>query len=262
MVMKLKTPDGFTLDAEYKKVGKDKCVIYAHGMTVDKDDEGIFVRSETFLNEKGYSTIRFDFRAHGKSSGDSVKDVTISGELKDLDTVFSFIKEKGYSWIGLAGASFGGGISALYAGEHPQSIQKLFLANPVLDYEKCFLNPTTPWAKDYFKNSIERYVQNGFIEIGSRKFKVGKGLFEQMTNYFPCTSLKKYNNPLLIVHGDQDSKVSHQDVKDCFSKIKNPHKQLVIIKGSEHGFHEEPYETEVTEMIFKFFTEKNKQVED
>jgi len=163
------------------------------------------------------------------------------------------MESKGVKWLGLAGASFGGGISALYAGRNPDRIKRLFLANPVLDYEKCFLKPTTPWAKQHFESVFERIDRNGFIEIGSRKFKVGRQLFEEMQDYQPCEELKNFSNPLLIVHGDKDSKVSYQDVVDCFGTLPNEDKKLEIIKGSEHGFHEEPYETQVVGMIIDFF---------
>ena len=59
-----------------------------HGITINKDDEGMFNESEPKLNELGFSTIRFDFRAHGKSTGDSIEDFNISGELIDLETIF------------------------------------------------------------------------------------------------------------------------------------------------------------------------------
>lgn len=151
--MNIKTPDGFVLDAIFNKIpNSDKGVVFAHGMTVDKDDEGIFVRAEPRLNKLGFSTLRFDFRAHGKSSGNSITDFTISGELVDLDTVISFMEKQGIKWIGLAGASFGGGITALFGSNNPQRIQALFLANPAVDFEKGFLKPTTRWAMEHFVN--------------------------------------------------------------------------------------------------------------
>ncbi|MDP3726878.1 MAG: alpha/beta fold hydrolase [bacterium] len=255
MNIKIKTKDNFILDGILNGVnGTNKGVILAHGMTVDRDDEGIFVRAEHKLNELGFFTLRFDFRAHGKSQGNSVKDFTISGELEDLSSAVTLmLNTGGIKWLGLAGASFGGGISALYAGQHNNQINALFLANPVLDYEKCFLKPTTPWAKEYFENVFERIDQYGFIEVGSRKFKAGRRLFEEMKNFKPCEELRKYKNPLLVVHGDQDSRVSYQDVVNCFSSLPNFQKKLEIIEGAEHGFHEEPYGTQVVDMIIEFF---------
>ena len=231
-----------------------KGIIFAHGMTVNKVDEGVFVRADQILNELGFSTIRFDFRGHGESDGDSIKDFTISNELIDLESIYSFLKSEGAERIGLAGASFGGGIAALFSTKHPD-INKLLLVNPVLDYKKCFLNPTTLWAKEHFFNVFERIDKDGYISIGSRKFKVGRELFEEMYEFRPCEALQDYKNPPFVVHGDNDSKVAVEDVKDCFSGLKNPYKKLEIVKGSEHGFHEEPYQSIVTDMIVEFFSE-------
>jgi len=252
--MKIKTPDGFTLDAVFNEVPhSSKGVVFAHGMTVDKDDESIFVRAEPRLNKLGFSTLRFDFRAHGKSSGNSITDFTISGELKDLAAIISFMEEQGLKWIGLAGASFGGGIAALYASKNPQLIRALLLANPAVDFEKGFLNPTTRWAMKHFANLYSRIKHKGFIEVASRKFKMGKKLFDEMKLYNPCKALQTYKGKLLIIHGDKDTKVAYQDVVECYEKLNNPTKRLEIIKGSEHGFHKEPYETQVVEKIADFF---------
>lgn len=255
--MKLKTPDGFELDVEYEKIeGSEKIVVFAHGMTVDKDDEGIFVKAALKLKDWKISTLRFDFRSHGKSTGDSKRDFTISGELTDLSTIMEFVKGENYKRVGLAGASFGGGISALYAGEHVDTIDALALANPALDYKKCFLEPTTEWAKKHFANLQQRLNKDGMIKIGSRGFGAGPRLFEEMKQYFPDKKLAIYDKPLLIVHGTKDSKVAYGDAYEIYKQLDNPQKRFETIDGSEHGFHEEPYENQVTFMIADFFKDQ------
>lgn len=252
--MTLTTPDGFRLSVVYEKIAEsEKVVVFAHGMTVDKDDEGIFVKAAQKLKDQKISTLRFDFRAHGKSSGKPATDFTISGELTDLATVMQFVKNEGYQKIGLAGASFGGGIAALYAGQHPNEVDALVLANPALDYKKCFLNPTTEWAKKHFANLAERLNKDGMIKIGSRQFGAGAKLFEEMKQYFPDKKLATYDKPLLMVHGTKDSKVSYGDAWEVYQQLDNPQKRFETIDGSEHGFHEEPYENMVTHMIVDFF---------
>lgn len=252
--IKIKTEDNFLLDATFIKPEKStKAVIFAHGMTVDRDDEGIFVGAAGELNKMGLATLRFDFRAHGKSQGNSVVDFTISNELKDLKAVFDFMKNQGFERIGLAGASFGGGISALFAGEYPPQIQSLFLANPVLNYEKDFLISATPWAKKYFTDILERITKEGFIEVGSRKFRVGRKLFEEMKKFYPCKSLKKYDGRLLVVHGDKDSVFACRNVVECFETLPNQQKEIKILKGAKHGFHEEPYKAQAVKLIVDFF---------
>lgn len=255
--IKLKTPDGFVLDGEFTRV-KDstKGTIFAHGMTVARNDEGIFVRAEPKLNELEFSTLRFDFRAHGKSSGNSIKDFIISGEIKDLKTAVDFMLEQGIKTLNLAGASFGGSIASLYVGDNQYLIKSLFLANPVLNFDKGFLRPTTIWALKSFANLYDRLGKFGFIEVGSRKLKMGKALFDEMKIYNPCQALEKYNRPLMIVHGDKDDKVSLEQVIECFESLPGKKKKLEVIKGSDHGFHKEPYETQVVELLVNFFKDQ------
>lgn len=252
----IKTSDGFELDTAYYKADGDKIVIFAHGMTVDKDDEGIFIRAGDYLHADDFSTLRFDFRAHGKSSGDSAKDFTISGELHDLETVVQWVRKQGYREIHLARASFGGSIVALYAGKYPHLPVSIFLANPVLDYQKAFLNPTTPWAQENFQDTTKKVKQKGYIEIGSRNFKAGKSLFDEMTRFSPCEDLQKYSRPTLIVHGTHDTKVALEGVRDCYNQLPNTQKQLEIIEHATHGFHAEPFETDVVNLLVDFFLEQ------
>lgn len=252
--IKINTPDNFKLDAVFiKNNASTKGIIFAHGMTVNKDDEGIFIRAEPKLNKLGFSTLRFDFRAHGKSSGDTIRDFTISGEIKDLETAVKFMQEQGINWIGLAAASFGGSIAALYVGKYSDYINKLFLANPVLDYNKAFLHPTTVWAMKTFINFSDRLKKFGFIEVASRRFKMGKPLMDEMKRYYPYKALQKYAGPLLVVHGDRDEKVDYQHVKNSFDRLTNKQKEFISVKDSKHGFHEEPYESNVVELIVEFF---------
>lgn len=253
----IKTSDGFALDGEFTKVkNSTKGIIFLHGMTVAKDDEGIFVGAEPKLNKLGFSTLRFDFRAHGKSSGNSISDFTISGEIEDLKTVVAFVQRHGIKQIGFAAASFGGSIASFYIKENPSIVKALFLANPVLNYEKGFLHPRTLWAMKYFANLYSKLNRRGFIEVGSRRFNIGQPLFDEMKIYNPCQALKAYEEPLMVVHGDKDNKVDYRQTAECFNNLPNSQKEFKLISGANHGFHTEPYCSEVTDILVKFFEEK------
>lgn len=252
--MKIPTKDGFQLNAIYRQGNLGKLVIFAHGMTVDLEDEEIFVVAEREFQKHGFSTLRFDFRAHGASSGEPVTDFTPSGELVDLEAIFSFAKEQGYSWIGLAGASFGGSIASLYAGSRSDEIQKLLLANPILDYGHCFLKPTTPWGIKTFSNVTSDLKGKGFVSVGSRNYSVGQQFFQEVAELEPRETLKGYTNPLLLIHGDADTYIPCEDTVKCFRALANSQKRLEIIKGAEHGFDEEPFTSAVAELVVEFFS--------
>ncbi len=66
--------------------------------------------------EKGYSTLRFNFRGVGKSSGRYDEG---NGEQADLAAAFAYLKENGSTAIDLAGYSFGAWVIAQAAGALP-----------------------------------------------------------------------------------------------------------------------------------------------
>lgn len=141
----------------------------------------------------------------------------------------------------------------MYVGQYTRLIQKLLLVNPILDYEKCFIKPTTPWTKKYFENASKKLDNEGCVKIGNRQFESGKKLFEEMLEYCPGERLKSYMDPLLIIHGDKDSIVDCQNTYNYFQSLPSNQKRFEKIEGSEHGFHDEPFETIVTKLIVKFF---------
>lgn len=260
--LSFKTSDNFTLEGELRTDGKSKSVvILVHGLSINRDKEATFVRAETELNSLGIATFRFDMRAHGKSEGVDARDFTITGALIDFNAAVELMKAQGFTTIGLGGASFMGSVAALYAGLHPEVIAALLLLNPVLDYQKTYIHPTIPSRKEEFTNLSERLEKYGYIEIGSRKFKMSKEAFREMEEYSPCTTLQQYEGPLLIIHGDKDEKVPLRDVADCFVDLPSSNKQFEEIKGGEHGFHKEPFTSEVSELISDFFKNNlNEQV--
>lgn len=212
----------------------DKVVVLAHGITVDKEEDGIFTKLARLLADNGFSILRFDFRGHGESQGRSV-DMTISKEVEDLTAAIDYIEQRGYKRIGLLGASFGGGISALYAGNIPNKLTCLCLWNPALNYQRTFLKPVTPWLKKQTAQIKRDFNNKGWSTLGSAKLIIGKQLFDEMEDLFPYKSLKKIKIPLLIIHGSADDKVFYEDSVEYGRDIG----EVTIIKNATHGFHED-----------------------
>jgi pimeloyl-ACP methyl ester carboxylesterase len=251
--LEINTKDGFKLNALGNfSVPSSPAVIFCHGMSVDLNAEGIFVRAYRQLAEKGFNVLRFDFRAHGKSSGESSKDFTVSGELFDLEAAVQHALAHGFSSLGLAGASFGGSIVALYAASHP--VQALLLANPVLSYHGI-LEPQSPWAKSVFSNIASDLDSKGYVSMnaGWSELRMGRKFFEEMAFYDPGLVLRAYSGPLLAIHGDMDDMVLLEPTRAVFDAIPNPMKHFEVVHGSSHGFHAEPFESQVTNLSVGFF---------
>jgi hypothetical protein len=178
--------------------------------------------------------------------------------VEDLESAIEEVKKKRYATIGLVGASFGGGVSALFTATHQKDIVTLCLWNPVLNYDHTFLNPTSPWVRDQKEHMKKDILQKGWTTLGSKKFIIGKALFDDMARLKPFEALKKITIPTLILHGTNDTKVSFEDSKEYINLLSNG--KLVIFDGAEHGFHEEWETKRALEETISFFQKNSKPV--
>lgn len=215
-------------------VQTNKCIILCHGITVDKDEGGIFTDLACKLADVGFAVFRFDFRGHGESGGKSI-DTTISGEAKDIDAAFTYLRGKGFTTFGMVSASFGGGPAAFYLAKNKDTVKALCLWNPLIDYIS-WIKPYTIWATEYLgKPAYERLKKIGFTEIGSRKFKIGIDLYNEIRSLKPWKELLKIAIPILFIHGDKDTDVPYSDSVKYSKIVKNG--SLTTINGADHGFH-------------------------
>lgn len=244
----LLTPDKIKIVGIFSKKSSEKIVVLCHGITSNKNEGGIFIDLEKKLNEKGFSVFRFDFRGHGESGGKQ-KEMTITGELIDLKTVLNWVKDQKFTNIGLLGASFGGAITSIFSSRDQDLVKSLVLWNPALNFS--YLRRTS-WQKKYFNiTSLIKALFLGYVELGDKKFKLGLRCLLEMRWYRPFQELKKFQKPVLFVHGDKDSYVSYDDsVK--FSKLLKA--KLVTVKGAEHGFQDKrEWSNQAINETVKFF---------
>ena len=219
---------------EEPKTQTDKCVILAHGITVNKSENGLHEILANELIKKNIASFRFDFRGHGESGGKQ-EDMTIEGELEDLRSTYELIA-KSFKNISLLGASFGGGITTLFAATNKFKINSICLWNPVLNYDHVFLNPYLPWLKNITEKTKTDLEKQGWTKLGRSGFKTGSKLFQEMKDLKPFLLLNKINCPVLIIHGDKDTKVPYKDSVDYLNVF--PNAKLITVKSAEHGFHE------------------------
>jgi len=230
---------------------KNAAVILAHGITVDKNEDGVFSDLADNLVSNGFSVLRFDFRGHGESGGKPI-DLTIEGELKDLKAAYLWMEKRVPGKpMGILGASFGGGIAVLFASRQPKMLTSLCLWNPVLNYNHTFLHPYLPWIRERKANMKSEIENQGWTTLGSRKYVIGKKLVDEMKILRPYEELKRLKLPICIVHGDEDRHVPYEDsamyVGDAWKG------SLTTIHGSEHGFHDEPYREQAIKRTVDFF---------
>lgn len=227
--VKYNTDDGNIIVGILDKSNKsDICVIMCHGIRADKDEHGNFIKLSEKLNEEGIDNIRFDFRGHGESNK-TFSEVTISGEIKDLETTIEYITDLGYKKIIILGASFGGGITGLIEYSKYNNVIALVLWYPALIYSDVNI---------FTKENIEKAVEEGYYESKSiktgRVYKFSKGLMLESLKYKPYEILLKNTLQKLLVHGNKDEIVSYKSTEKLANESTNI--KLLIVKDGTHGF--------------------------
>lgn len=233
----------------------NRCIILCHGIgDVDKEEDGIFTALARELADADFAVFRFDFRGQGESEGKQM-DMTITGEVRDLEAAVKFLQEKNYVNFGILGASFAGGAVSLFTGENSNLVNALVLWNALIDYSSK-INPVTEWGKKYWgKLAFDRAEKFGFTEIGSSKYKAGRNLLNEIKILKPWSKLTKIAIPKLFIHGDKDSYIPYSDSVKYAKLLENA--KLVTIRGAEHGFHDNPRHAEKADKVTIDFFSQN-----
>ena len=221
--------DGVLLETEVPK----RAVLMLHGINSSKE-EPLYPLFADRLLPLGINSFRFDFRGHGKSTGQS-EEMTIRGEVDDAAASLRLIRERWALPVSIIAASFGAATALMLLEKYgTEGIESLVLLNPVLDLERTFLKPELPWAKRSFhEEGFRSLKEKGYLLIDGH-FRVGKSLIEEMETIRPYEVLRSLNLPTLTLHGDRDTFVSY-DIARQYGRP-NSRSRFVTIPGAEHGF--------------------------
>lgn len=225
-------------------------VLMLHGINSDKDEEGLFVKLSKVLVENSYNVFRFDFRAHGMSTGKQ-KYVTILGETEDLIFSLDWITEKWKLPVFIVAASFGA-VSLLNSWKRCswENIKGIILLNPVLDLQETFLHSNFSWPKKSFNEESYKKLRNQGFFLLDNKLKVGHELMEEITTLKPYKNLSMLDIPILILHGDKDKYVSY-DISKKYSDGINKC-EFYTLNGADHGFEKKDEQKKVLQIITKW----------
>jgi len=231
----IKTQDGFDIYTLYEVPPKSTgTVIICHGITADLHENGLFDDfSKLFINQS-ISVLRFDFRGHGKSKGNSL-DVTLEGEYSDIAAVYAWMINSSYynGKYAILGASFS---CANIIRQAIKFMPKcLVLFNPVFSYRRTFVVPEASWGKEILNTKNKSDLPaSAMAEIPGTEFFISKILWEEMENDRTPELAKNLKCPTRAFHGDKDIKVPIQPIKD-FVDTESNIIELEIKKEEGHG---------------------------
>ena len=228
------TKDKHTIEYSFKEIENAKAnIILCHGITSDKNEyNNFFLKFEAEILGQGLNSMRFDFRGHGDSNFRE-EDMTIAGELTDLETVSDFLHQENKLPQYIIASSFGSVSSILHAKAKPSYLEGLILLNPVLDIKKTFISPGTAWSqKSINEKSISHLDEVGFIKLDD--YKMGPDLVSEFSQLSLLPSFIDLDIPIFILHGDDDNMVP-LEYSIIFSKL-NDDATLSVVEGVGHGF--------------------------
>lgn len=243
---RLHTLDGYHIAAVLTRADSSDVVIWTHGISVDKDEYlGFFRDGAQWLARKGITSIRFDFRGHGGSSGSSL-DFSIVGQNLDTRAVIEFVQQEfsGRARIHVVGASFGAAPAIFAAARYSDTIESVALISPVLSYVRTFLKPETEWAKELFSDDQLRALYNSGRLYLDSTFCIGPRLVEEMWIIRPDTELRHLSQRVLAIHGNRDSMVPFDATVQACRGLE--HVVFVTLQGADHGFMQEGDEEGLT----------------
>lgn len=231
----LESVDGVRLDAAVHGASGSAqgAVLLVHGITVDMDEGGMFVRLAERLAAAGFNVVRFSFRGHGNSGG-TQPGVTVAGECLDLEAAVQFLRGRFPGPFSVVAASFGAVSTLLSLPWLADGLDRLVLWNPVLDLSHTFLEPELAWGEENFGAGQRKLLHDTGVLVVDGEFELGRVLFCEFAHYEPLARFLDSTVPSLIVHGDRDTAVSYEiSARVATSR---PDTTLHTIVGSDHGF--------------------------
>jgi uncharacterized protein len=222
-----KNSNGENIFGIFSRSGNTKAMLICHGLGSNKD-MAKYTSLEKNLNSKGISTLNIDFYAHGESDG-KYKDFTLTEAIDDIENARHFLKSKGFSKIGLIGASFGA-LAGMMNASHHNEYEFLILISPVSHFDR----------RELFTKGIKVFRElrkHRKHRVSLRKRRLGVKFFRDYWRYDHYESAAKVKIPVLIIHGKNDKVVPVSKSRMLRKKLRNS--KLIVFNNADHTYSNE-----------------------
>ena len=181
-----------------------------------------------YCRKKNISFLCFDFRGHGKSSG-NFTDFGIGDWYEDLKNILKYLNINKTIVIG---SSMGGWVAMLYALNHPRKVSKLIGIAAAPDFTKDLI-----W-KELSTKDKQKIKSNKIIikrVNGDFYYSYSPKLFENSKKFFIKDIKKKFYGEVFLFHGGKDSTVPYY-YNDRFMKNSSFLNLInITIKNADHS---------------------------
>ena len=223
---------------------KEKCplVIVFHGLTGNMEERHITAVSSA-MNEIGFATLRVELYGHGKSGG-AFEQHNLMKWINNAMTVTDYAKTLDFvTDLYICGHSQGGLLTMLAAGMRADDFKAAIPMSPAI------VIPDGARKGNLLGQPFDPEHIPDMVEWGDRHLSGNYLRTAQLLDV--DEAIRKYEKPVLLVHGDADEAVPIEYSIDAAKKYKNA--KLVQIPGDTHCYDE--HLDQVTAAVKKFLGE-------
>ena len=224
--IEIKLPTGDSVRGDFRP-GSGRAIVYVHGFGSHRGGEKAAALAAE-CTRRGWTFAAFDFRGHGTSAG-TMRDLTATRLLEDLEAIREFLAQRGHARLGLVGSSMGGFAAGWFAVRHPSAVTGcVFLAPAFRFLERRFAGLTDAELDEWQRTGFRR-VTNEWVDV-----EVGYGLAEERAAFAPADLARRWQTPTLIFHGLADDVVPADDSVAFLKATPYPDVELRLFKSGDH----------------------------
>lgn len=232
-------------------------IVIVHGLA---EHQGRYEYLKDKLNSFGYSVYRYDNRGHGKSGGERGYFADFNEIIDDVNFIVNLTKrENPHLPIYVLGHSMGGFAVTGFGVKYPGKVNGLILSGAATA-DNAGITKTIPIDLDsltMIPNNLSSLVSKDQAVVKAYENdplvlkEITVGLFYQMSKGIEWlkTNVKKFNYPVLILHGSDDKLVSPEDSHQLYENISSTDKEIKIYNGLYHEILNESIKDKIIEDI-------------
>jgi pimeloyl-ACP methyl ester carboxylesterase len=225
----------------------DSALVYVHGFGSTRAGRKALAL-EAACARRGWTLVRFDFRAHGDSPGEMLA-LRGRGLLEDLEAVRAALAGRGVRRLLPVGSSMGGFATAWYARQvGPGVVPACVLLAPAFHFLHRRFEQLPPWERDEFRRTGRLRVRNEWVDA-----EISHALVEEGPQ-FPFVRLAaEWAIPALVYHGVMDDVVPFADSVEFLRRAAHPRVELRLLKDGDHQL--TAHKDTIAEEACRFFAE-------
>ncbi len=225
----LDRPGGHHL-AYVKHDGAGPGLIWLGGFKSDMDG-GKALALDAWAREQGRAFVRFDYFAHGRSSG-AWREATISRYREDALAVIDALTEAPQV---LVGSSMGAWIAILAALARPERVKALLLIAPAPDFTEKLMWEGFPF---HVREAIETDGEWSQPSDYGEPYVLTRALFEDGRTHLVMDDEIAFDGPVRILQGWRDADVPWTHAARLVELFASDDVQFRLIKAGDHRLSE------------------------